>query len=128
MSLSDGGPLGSSLRFADGVPWLSIGGGEGIGRALFECSGPTGKSSISLIDKNGTTRVKVFESNSFSFISLFDTEKKVRLLSGVSPEQPPEFNLYEPGPMTRLRMTEEADGTPLLRLTDPNNGESRIVK
>ncbi len=128
VSLSDGGTLGSSLRFADGVPWLSIGGGEGTGRALFEGSGPTGKSSISLIDKNGTTRVKVFDSSSFSFISLFDTKKKVRLLSGVSPEQPPEFNLYEPGPMTRLRMTEKTDGTPLLRLTDPNNGESRIFE
>jgi hypothetical protein len=129
--LTDGGSNGKLHLGILGRQTASMLVGGDKGRtiiALVASPSPGDGGAVSLYDRAGKSRVTASVAARAAFMALLDDSERTRTLCGSATRTEVEFNFYDALRRTRLRMTQETDGAPLIKFSDPQSGESRVFK
>jgi hypothetical protein len=112
----------------DHAPWITLIAQDGPALSI---SGPGEKdqsAAIALSPKVGKPTIRMSDSRELTSASMFDSEGHIRTLVGWRPGDAPHFFLYDRDIHAMLEMTEEGDGTPVIKINDPVARESRVLK
>lgn len=87
------------------------------------------REELYLASKSGSITGRcVVDVEKYVLISLYDRSAIVRTTCGIGRESPPLLEFYDHTRKTRLSLTEEADGTPMIRLIDPARNEVQTFR
>ncbi len=112
----------------DHAPWVTF---SALDRIALSISGPGDEdhsAAFALSHKRGRTAIRFSDSREMTAASIFDSDGHVRTLAGLRPGDSPHFFLYDDDIHALLEMTEEGDGTPVIKVNDPVARESRVLK